>query len=612
MPSTHEVVRDGFEVLLGMLQHKGRQADAGAARERFRQVLGDEPSFALDLPGWHCHLVAPRSEVRLSADGRVALVFHGQLYDPPAGDAAAAALERYLERGRDFVHGLNGSFRLFVFDARQDCALVVTDHLASRMVFAGGGGGELWLVTSPGLVPAMDARPLDPAGIADYMTNGIIHAGRTIFAGARMLEHACVHEATPAGWSSRRHWLYELLSPGRADERELSEELLALVRRAVARRIRRRPIAVSLSGGYDSGSALGILTEQVPPAEMLALSYSDGKPRPDSDPDIAAQVARLCGVPHEAVDSYDGDFWGTLDTNVRTAMGYGEFCNEPHFWHRLRGMAREGRCGTVFFADECWGLMDVRLICRHDVMTFLGMCPVVELQPLRACVPAASFRAMEEAQRRMQDEIWARAAHVTNWHDRKDWLHLDQRQPHRTLPWHELNLVPELAVGNPFLDDDILDFMKRVPRRLRLEKTLFIRTMERHYPQVFRVPRAKLHGTHPDWRGLFLAHAAELETRARAQASRLDGLFPPATVGWLLERMRTGEPMSRPGGWRRLVRSAARVAASLGPVADGTARPLLDRLAPCPDATILLKRLLALRLWLTPEHARATPLSPDR
>jgi hypothetical protein len=48
-----------------MLQHKGRQADAGAARERFRQVLGDEPSFALDLPGWHCHLVAPRSEVRL-------------------------------------------------------------------------------------------------------------------------------------------------------------------------------------------------------------------------------------------------------------------------------------------------------------------------------------------------------------------------------------------------------------------------------------------------------------------------------------------------------------------------------------------------------------------
>ena len=237
----------------------------------------------------------------------------------------------------------------------------------------------------------------------------------------------------------------------------------------------------------------------------------------------------------------------------------------------------------------------------------LGVCD----EPLRACVPAASFRAMAEAQRHMQDEIWARAAHLADWHDRKDWLHLDQRQPHRTLPWHELNLVPGLAVGNPFLDDDVLDFMRRVPRRLRLEKTLFIRTMERHYPQVFRAPRAQFPGAHPAWRGVFRAHRDELEARARGQASRLDGLFPPATVGWLLERMRTGEPMSRPGGWRRLVRSGARLAASLGPVTDRLALPLLDRLAPSPDATILLKRLLALRLWLTPEHARATPLAPE-
>ena len=39
-------------------------------------------------------------------------------------------------------------------------------------------------------------------------------------------------------------------------------------------------------------------------------------------------------------------------------------------------------------------------------------------------------------------------------------------------------------------------------------------------------------------------------------------------------------------------------------------RPLLDESVPSLDPMFVLKRLLALRLWLTAEHCRPTPLSP--
>lgn len=610
MPSTHELVQGGAEVLLGMLQHRSRQGDADAARLRFRQVMGDDASFSMELPSWHCHLVARDSEIRIDPERRVAVAFHGQLYDPPAEDPAGHVLEAYLERGPRFLEGLNGNYRLFVLDAREDRVFCVTDRVSTRKVFAGGGDGVLWLATLPSLIPGMDSRPLDLAGVADYVTNGVIHNGRTLFEGARALPPAGVHEATPAGWSSRPYWRYELLSPAKADEPALAEELLFLVRQSIERRVRRQPIVISLSGGYDSCAALALLSERIPPERLAGLSYSHGEPPPESDPEVARQVARLYGLPHEIVDSYGGDFWPTLESNVRVAMGYGEFCNEPNFWDHVRVMARQGRCGSLFVADECWGLMDFHLACPTDVLHFMMILPMTALRPLRACVPAPSFRAMQRALSHHHDEILRRAGHLSDLHDKKDWLHFDQRQPYRTLPWRELHLAPLVPVCNPFMDDTIFDFMRKVPRRLRIDKALFVRTMERHHPKAFQVPRAKFHGTHPDWRALFLEHRAELLDRTRGGASRLDELFPPATVGWLLDRLEAWRPPGRNPAWKRLARAGVRTVGSAHPAADRAMRPLLDESVPSLDPMVVLKRLLALRLWLTAEHCRPTPLSP--
>lgn len=610
MPSSDEMVRDGSDVLLGVLQHRSRQGDADAARQRFRQLMGDAPSFSMELPSWHCQLVARDAEIRLDSDHRLAVVLHGQLYGLPTDDAAGYVLEAYRSRGRGFASELNGSFRLFLFDARQDRALVVTDRVASRKVFAGGDETERWFVTSPSLIPAMDSRPLDLAGVADYVTSGVIHNGRTLFADVRALERACVHEATAAGWSSQPFWRYELQSPGECDEQALSDRLFTLIQESVTRQARRHPIVVSLSGGHDSCTILGILAEYGRPAGLSSVSYSHGEPPPDSDPDVARKIAGLFGVPHQTVESYDGRFWPTLDANVRSAMGYAGFCNEPNIRNHIGAMAREGRCGSLFVGEECWGMPGSKLRSPADALSPLRIYPMTVLRPLFPCIPGRQLEAMRRALRRHHDEIYHRADHLADWQDKKMWFHLDQRLPYRLLPGRELNLGSMVVVCNPLLDNSILDFMMRVPRAMRLDKALFVRTMERRLPEAFRLPRARFAGTHPDWAALFLGHERELNERTRAQASRLDDLIPPAAVALLLEDLKTRSSSRRTEGWGGPLRAGIRVMAGLHPAADRMARPLLDRLAQPLDTTIILKRLLTLRLWLTGEHCRATPLRP--
>ena len=50
----------------------------------------------------------------------------------------------------------------------------------------------------------------------------------------------------------------------------------------------------------------------------------------------------------------------------------------------------------------------------------------------------------------------------------------------------------ELDYRNPFLDESILGFMKRVPERLRLDKALYRQALARKYPALVQFPFAQL------------------------------------------------------------------------------------------------------------------------
>ena len=103
----------------------------------------------------------------------------------------------------------------------------ITDRINSRKVFYSKYKGSYWLSTSLYLHPTADVD-IDPAGIACYLANGVVHNNRTLFDGIRILERACVHKLTVDGFHGTRYWSYEFTnSYSNIDEKNCVQNYLS-------------------------------------------------------------------------------------------------------------------------------------------------------------------------------------------------------------------------------------------------------------------------------------------------------------------------------------------------------------------------------------------------
>ncbi len=71
-----------------------------------------------------------------------------------------------------------------------------------------------------------------------------------------------------------------------------------------------------------------------------------------------------------------------------------------------------------------------------------------------------------------------------NIHNRKDFFYLDQRLQHYLNPLSYIKSI-EVELRNPWVDNDILDFMCTVPIKYRLDKNLYRKTIVKMFPELF-------------------------------------------------------------------------------------------------------------------------------
>jgi len=274
------------------------------SRTDFREVAQAEPDLSLETNRFTVHLSKSSStQVACSHDGQVTLLLHGEIYAGAITNPANYLLERYLDEGLKIAKDVNGSFAILLVDKRTDQVALITDRLNYREVFTSKYKGSRWLSTplTYHLHPVDDLK-LDPVGIAFYLTNRKIPNDRTLFAGIRALERACVHTLTEDGFKVKKYWSYEL-NDSRAgiDEKTLQANLSDLLIEGVRKRVADDPkVFLSLSAGYDSTTILGLLHKlQVP--EVECFSYANGDPEPNSDSEILGRCPPTNGFQKKGI-----------------------------------------------------------------------------------------------------------------------------------------------------------------------------------------------------------------------------------------------------------------------------------------------------------------------
>ena len=157
-----------------------------------------------------------------SPDGRVAIVFNGEMYNYLAERQRLAShaypfrsttdteviLALYLEHGLSFVDHIRGMFALAILDWRQSTpggrptVVLARDHFGIKPLYVAWPQGprgplvfasEIRSLLASGLIP----REIDTGALQDYLAIGFVLQPRTIITGVEMLQPGSLIRINP-------------------------------------------------------------------------------------------------------------------------------------------------------------------------------------------------------------------------------------------------------------------------------------------------------------------------------------------------------------------------------------------------------------------------------
>jgi asparagine synthase (glutamine-hydrolysing) len=276
------------------------------------------------------------SQPMYGADGAVALVFNGEIYNHAAlrreleegGSAFRSAhsdtevlLEDYLRHGLGGLSRLNGMFALAIWDNRNRTLHLARDRMGVKPLYYYYDGKCLFFASEIKAILAVGAFVPEPnlRAVWDYLSFRYVPAPQTIWKNIYKLPPAHSLSICDDGQGPciRRWWDIPYRYPSRAigwDEAE--SEFTALLDDAVdLRMVADVPVGILLSGGLDSSTVAALAARHSPrPIKTFSVAFEN---TPEIDErSFAREVAQRLHTDHHEVLIGQREFQDTLSDLV--------------------------------------------------------------------------------------------------------------------------------------------------------------------------------------------------------------------------------------------------------------------------------------------------------
>ncbi len=211
----------------------------------------------------------------------------------------------YQRWGDAVVDRLNGMWAFAIYDKGRRRLLLSRDRFGEKPIYYALRGSTFVFASelSGVLLHPSVSNEIDPLGVQKYFAYGFNPNPGTIYRDICKLPagHNLIFDLERRTARTEAYWRFELnpIEPtGTNVERDLSEELLELLDRAVARRlIADVPLGVLLSGGIDSSAITAAACEMRTGVKTFSLGFD--VPQFDES-SAAARVAGLLDTDHHA------------------------------------------------------------------------------------------------------------------------------------------------------------------------------------------------------------------------------------------------------------------------------------------------------------------------
>ncbi len=488
----------------------------------------------------------------VSDDGSIAVSFNGEIYNflelrrelEAAGYAfqtnsdTEVILHGWRHWGVDCIARFHGMFVFAVYDAKDRQLLLARDRLGVKplhytslpdgsVIF----GSELKaLLAHPALRREADITALD-----DYLAFGYVPDHNCMLRGVKKLpagHYMLLQQGKPMP-APTEYWDIDFSARVKGSQQELEEELLRLMRQAVASRmVADVPLGAFLSGGVDSSSVVALMAEiSKQPVKTCSIGFDVGAL---DESEYAARIAQRFHTDHRSrkVGSNDFDLIDTLAFHfdepfadasalptyrvcqlareqVTVALS-GDGADEAmagyrrHVFHhneeRVRGLIpsviRGPLLGTLgkFYPKADWAPRAFRAkttllsLARSgaegyaEAVGVTGPAQRRKLYSSRAINALGDYRSESHMHRLMENAPARSGLDQAQYADMKMWLPGDiLTKLDRT------SMAVGLEAREPLLDHRLMEFAASLPENMRVRrgqgKLLMKHTMERYLPK---------------------------------------------------------------------------------------------------------------------------------
>jgi asparagine synthase (glutamine-hydrolysing) len=408
------------------------------------------------------------------------------------GGLAARVIGRRFETGGSAaLEDISGNCAIVIYDAPQGKLYLRTDPAGCFPVYACECGGAPVWGSHPDVLAAVagETGRVDTVSLAEFILASTVTPPFTYYERIRAVEPGTliVFDLQEKRQSHRRYFAFEYQGDPKIPEDELADALAAAWRQAVQRRTLPRlglPV-VALSGGLDSRLILAAMNQ---PERALAFTCYDAPNRELKTARAIADAVRVPFLPLLRSPDYYGE---NAEAGVRISGGMGTFANN-HFLGVLERLHAKGMqvmltgcyCDYLFKAlplnrDTHW------LSGRESVAPFANTFYFDRWMPK---TPLA-----KQVLQRWEERFPAALR------ERQDDAALFEIEVRRTFPLcyegdNQQRLVPQRMTGwfPPLADLELLWVYRRIPPRLKLNRRLFLKAVQRLLASspVDRVPNA--------------------------------------------------------------------------------------------------------------------------
>jgi len=396
-------------------------------------------------------------------------------------------LERYRRhKVEDFAVGLNGSFAAAIVDRPNRSVTLVTDHTATHGLFTFTHNDRFYFASEvKGLlaVPQIPCRP-DLLAVLSLAARGFFVARRTLVENVHQMDYATACQIRDGKVRSWPYWRYLIRPEKNRGRKTYITELADLLRQAVRRRVRTGQCALLLSGGLDSRGILACMDEPKKVQVVIYTLRTQATRHSLGDWATAEKIAKSMGMNSSVFHFDPRDFMTALRLSVYCSDAAAGMVDE-NVWERIR---EQTSLEYMLLGDQCfWGR---GLISNAQILPSLDIFSVKNIGALQSLVRKDRLDLLIEQSEAEMKTIIA-DCHARAPFDCANELWLQQHNIHFYAPKRRVIMRHGLGARIPWLDLDVLNFLRKVPTRYRIGKKLFLNTVVYLNPDLFELPRAR-------------------------------------------------------------------------------------------------------------------------